>query len=189
MKCIFSESTWYSPIDFEALGGKAKSRYWRRSILYENKPFSVLLSSLGVLPDKSSSPSPPDTAALNVIQSSQAPLTNPVLAFVKAYRLRGDTSGLHSTLHPTVDASILVVAYKALWQHCKTDLETLGLFFKNRRDSDKRSVSDAILDDITASFDALVEANKLPPIFVEATDLSIPPIVLDPIAKKLSENT
>ena len=83
-----------------------------------------------------------------------------------------------------------MVAYKALWQHCKTDLETLGLSFKNRRDSDKRSVSDTILDDTTASFDALDEANKLPPIFVEATDLlSIPPNVLDPIAKKLSAKT
>ena len=129
LKCIFSESTWYSPIDFEALGGKAKSRNWRRSILHENKPLSTLLSTLGVQSDKSSSPSPPSTTSLNVTQSSQTPLTNPLLAFVKAYRLRGDASGLRRTLLPAVDASSLVAAYKALWQHCKTDLETLGLFF------------------------------------------------------------
>ena len=88
------------------------------------------------------------------------------------------------------DSSLLVDAHKSLWQHWKNDLEELGLSFTNRRDSDKRSVSDAILGDIIVAFDALDNASKLPAIFVEATDLlSIPPVVLDPIAKKLSENT
>ena len=85
------------------------------------------------------------------------------------------------------DSSLLVDAHKSLWQHW---LEELGLSFTNRRDSDKCSVSDAILGDIIVAFDALDNASKLPAIFVEATDLlSIPPVVLDPIAKKLSENT
>ena len=54
--------------------------------------------------------------------------------------------------------------------------------FINRRNSDKRSVSDAILGDIIVAFDAL---DNVPATFVEATDfLSIPPVVLDPIAKK-----
>ena len=46
------------------------------------------------------------------------------------------------------------------------------------------------LGDIIFAFDALDNTSKLPVIFVEATDLrSIPPVVLDPTAKKLSENT
>ena len=95
---------------------------------------------------------------------------------------------MRNALLPAVDSSFLVDAYKALWQHCKEDLEELGLTFKSRRDSDKRSISDAILGDIMTAFDALDNACKLLAIFVEATDLlSIPPVVLDPIAKKLSE--
>lgn len=60
-----------------------------------------------------------------------------------------------------VDSSLLVDAHKALWQHCKTDLEELGLTFKSRRDSDKRSVSDAVLGDIIVAFDTLDNASKL----------------------------
>ena len=186
LKCIFSDSKWYSPIEFEILGGKTKSRYWRRSILHENVQLGVFLTSVGIHPDKSS----PTPGSSDAKQSCNLPLSNPVLAFVKAYRLRGDVSGLRNTLLPAVDSSLLVDAHKALWQHCKDDLEELGLTFKSRRDSDKRSVSDAILSDIMTAFDALDNVCKLPAIFLEATDLlSIPPVLLDPIAKKLSENT
>ena len=104
--------------------------------------------------------------------------------------MRGDVSGLRNALLSVADPSLLVDARKSLWQYCKNDLEEIGLSFKNRRDSDKRSVSDAILGDIIVAFDALDNVSKLPAIFVEATDLlAIPPVVLDPIAKKLSDNT
>ena len=186
LKCIFSDSKWHSPIEFEILGGRTKSRNWRRSILHENIQLGVFLTSVGVHPDKSS----PTPGSSDAKQSCNLPLSNPVLVFVKAYRLRGDVSGLRNTLLPAVDSSLLVDAHKALWQHCKDDLEKLGLTFKSRRDSDKRSVSDVILGDIITAFDALDNACKLPAIFVEATDLlSIPPVVLDPIVKKQSENT
>ena len=55
LKCIHSDSIWYSPIDFEILGGKAKSRNWRRSIMHENLQLGIYLSSIGVHPDKPSS--------------------------------------------------------------------------------------------------------------------------------------
>ena len=87
-------------------------------------------------------------------------LTNPLLAFIKACRLRGDVSGLHNALLSVVDSSRLVDAHKSLWQHCKNDLEELGLSFRNRRDSDKHSVSDAILGDIVV-FDTPDSASKL----------------------------
>ena len=50
-----SDSIRYSPIDFEILGGKAKSRNWRRSIMHENLQLGIYLSSIGVHPDKPSS--------------------------------------------------------------------------------------------------------------------------------------
>lgn len=222
-KCIYcnSKSKWVSPIEFESLGGKARSGKWKQSIKTTNnisigtflsKPGSTCLLSPRASPSSqpcgvsqastpsllrrptSSSPlsqSPAtshDAAAFNPPASSK--LTNPLLAFIKAYRLRGDASGLRTAVLSAVDPVRLLDAYKALWQHCKTDLEELGISFKSRRDSDKRSVSEAVLGDIVVAFEVLDNANKLPFIFLEANDLlSIPPVILDPIAKKLSENT
>ena len=197
VKCILSRSKWFTPVEFESLGGKEKSKNWRRSIYHGNSQLGNYLSSRadnarGQSPihssSRSQSPAPVHDGSL--IPPVSSVLTNPILAFIKAYRLRGDVSGLRNALLSVVDSSLLVDAHKSFWQHCKNDLEELGLSFKNRRDSDKRSVSDAILGDIIVAFDALDNASKLPAIFVEATDLlSIPPVVLDPIAKKLSENT
>lgn len=100
LKCILSGSDWYSPIDFEIFRGKTKSRNWRRSILHENVQLGVFLSSIGVHLDKSSSPTPGSSlpsVPLDAKQSCNSPLTNPVLAFIKAYRLQGDVSGLRNT--------------------------------------------------------------------------------------------
>ena len=83
-------SFWYSPIDFEILQGKAKSRNWKRSIMHENLQLGIYLSSIGVHPDK---PSPSLTTG-----SSSAEVTvgchhniivDPALAlnFIKAYGL------------------------------------------------------------------------------------------------------
>ena len=44
-KCILSGSTWYTPSEFEFLGGKAKAKNWKRSIKFNNSPLSVLLDS------------------------------------------------------------------------------------------------------------------------------------------------
>lgn len=197
VKCILSHSKWFTPVEFESLGGKEKSKNWRHSIYHGNTQLGNYLSSLadngrGLSPihssSRSQSPAPIHDGPLTPPVSSS--LINPLLAFIKAYRLRGDVSGLRNALLSVVDSSRLVDAHKSLWQHCKNDLEELGLSFKNRRDSNKRSVSDAILGDIIVAFDTLDNASKLPAIFVEATDLfSIPPVVLDPVAKRLSENT
>ena len=127
----------------------------------------VFLSSVGVYPDKSS-PTPGSSLSSDVKQSCHSQLTNPLLVFVKAYRLRGDVSGLRDALLPVVDSLFLLDAHKAHWQH---DLEDLGLTF----------------GDIIVAFDTLGNAIKLPAIYVEATDLiSIgrPPVALDPVAKK-----
>ena len=44
-KCILSSSNWYTPSQFEFLGGKAKAKTWKRSIRFNNSPLSVLLDS------------------------------------------------------------------------------------------------------------------------------------------------
>ena len=44
-KCILSGSKWYTPSEFESLGGKAKAKNWKRSIRFNNSPLSVLLDS------------------------------------------------------------------------------------------------------------------------------------------------
>ena len=44
-----------------------------------------------------------------------------LLAFVKAYKLRGDVSGLCNALLSVVDSLLLVDAHKSLWQQFKTE--------------------------------------------------------------------
>ena len=165
-------------MEFESLGGKEKSKNWRRSIYHGNSQLGNYLSSRadnarGQSPIHSSSrsQSPAPVRDGSLIPPVSSVLTNPILAFIKVYRLRGDVSSLRNALLSVVYSLLLVDAHKSLWQHWKNDLE-LDLSFKNRRDSDKRSVSDSILGDIIVAFDALVNASKLPAIFVEATNFS-----------------
>ena len=149
MKCILSRSKWFTPVEFEPLGGKDKSKNWRRSIYHGNSQLGNYLSSqadnargLSPIHSSSRSQSPAPVHDRSLIPPVSSVLINPILAFIKAYRLRGDISGLRNALLSVVDSLLLVDAHKSLWQHCKNDLEELGLSFKNRRDSDKRSVSD-----------------------------------------------
>ena len=77
-------------------------------------------------------------------------LVDPVLSFVKAYRLKGD-----------------VVCFKAgLWDFCCTDLESLGLHYHARL-----QFSDILTADILLAFEKLKDKEKLPPIYCEANDL------------------
>ena len=46
MKCILSHSNWFTPVKFESLGGKEKSKNWRRSIYHGNTQLGNYLSSL-----------------------------------------------------------------------------------------------------------------------------------------------
>ena len=117
VKCIFAESTWLSPNELECSGGKAKSKKWRSSIVHNSFPLHIFLPSP---PGKSTSvprgdnPSlsyqtPPSTSVNVSIpsQSVSSIVANPVLAFMKAHHLRGDSSSLKSTLLASFDASSL----------------------------------------------------------------------------------
>ena len=121
---------------------------------------------------------------------SVAGLVNPVLAFIKAFRLRGDREGLVQLVIERFDAGSLVTAKKLLWDKCKLDLEVGGLTFHSRRASEKRSQAVAELDDINEAFELLDSHEKLPAIFCEANDLlNLPPLCLDPVSDQLLENT
>ena len=175
-KCIYyrSKDKWVTPIEFESLGGKAKSCKWKQSIKTNNNvSVDTILSTSGLqaaktskthlttpLSQSESSPlsktlaSSPSQTPLNVLDISAlgsstlspilSSLTNPLLAFIKAYRLRGDVSGLRNVVLSTTDSVRLAEAYKSLWQSCKSDIEELSLSLMNHRDSDKCSMSDAI---------------------------------------------
>ncbi len=117
---------------------------------------------------------------------SASMLINAVLAFTKAFRLRGDSEGLKHAALERFDAGTLASAKKVLWEACQSDLELAGWAFHTRRGSEKRSQSVAELDDITEAFNALDDADKLPDIYCEANDLlKIPPISVDPVSEQL----
>ena len=78
---------------------------------------------------------------------------NALLAFVKAYRLRGDVESLKKFVIDHFSSDDVEAAKKLLWDHCERDLLSAGLLFHSRRDSDKRSSLAASLDDILQAFD------------------------------------
>ena len=182
LKCILCDTVWYSPNEFESLGGKTKSKYWRRSILHENVQLGTFLSSIGIHTDKASSPSPGISGSGLLIDSA--------LAFIKAYRLKGDTLGMKQAVLSTFDSSSLATAHKCLWDKCGDDLKQLGLSYHLRRGSEKRQAADMHFTDITTAFDKLDSVEKLPAIFCEANELiRLPSLAPDPLSAKLEANT
>ncbi len=113
----------------------------------------------------------------------------PILAFVKAFRLKGDASALKHAALGRFSISLLCDAKKRLWEHCADDLAALELPFTPRRSSEKRSQAVADLDDILLAFDKLDDVDKIPEIFCEASELvKLPPIATDPIGELITSN-
>lgn len=47
--CVMKgDNSWCSPNEFENLGGRIKSKYWKRSICYDGKPLLQCLAHLGL---------------------------------------------------------------------------------------------------------------------------------------------
>ena len=106
----------------------------------------------------------------------------PVLAFIKAFRLRGDQNALKQAALSHFNISMLASAKKALWECCMDDLTMLDLPFTQRRSSENRSQAAADLEDILLAFSKLDEVDKILPIYCEALDLvRLPPIASDPL--------
>ena len=133
IKCIYcsTKSKWVSPVKFESLGGKSKSGKWRQSIKTSNNlSIATYLSSLGI--DTSRSQSPARSVSPSLF-SQPSSVTNPVfiisplLAFVKAFRLCGDTSTLKQAVIAHFDTPSLIDAHKHLWNFCGDLLKELGI--------------------------------------------------------------
>lgn len=119
--------------------------------------------------------------------SSSEGLFDPVLAFLKASRLRDDSVSLKQAALGKFSTSLLADAKKKLWDHCQ--LAPHGLPFTSRRSSEKRSQASADLEDILAGFSKLDEDDSIPPIFCEAVELiQLPAIVSDPIGVIVRDN-
>ena len=104
VKCISYDDTWLTPNEFETRGGKSKSKYWKRSIMHNNVPLQSILPSLGI--DKSPSTSQHGNATSS---SNTDCLVDPILAFVKAHRLRGDLDSLKSVLYESFDTTKVIL--------------------------------------------------------------------------------
>ena len=114
---------------------------------------------------------------------------DPVLIFVKAFRLKGDANALKHAALSRFSTSMLLNAKKLLWEHCDEDLHSLALPLTSRRGSEKRSQAAADLEDILLAFTKLDEVDKIPLIFCEASELvQQPPISVDPIGEMISGN-
>ncbi len=111
--------------------------------------------------------------------------SDPVLAFVKAFRLKGDVNALK---HAAFSTLMFSNAKKLLWELCHQELSSLALPLTSRRSTEKRSQAAADLDDLLA-FTKLDEIDEIPEIFCEASQLVLlPPISLDPIGELISGN-
>lgn len=198
IKCINSNSVWYSPNEFEQLGGKARSKNWKKSMLHGSTGAQIgtFLASLSLSAANSSIRSSLASSQSPSIQKSNSscdlatPLVNPLLAFVKAYKLRGDNLGIKQAVLSSFDEVSIASAYRILWDSCKAQLEHLGMQYHQRRTTDKRLASEAIASDIVTACVELDKKQLLPSIYCEAKDLlCIPSLVLDPVSKMLDENS
>ena len=188
-KCIYypSKRKWVSPVEFEGLGGKSKSGKWKQSIKTgSNIAIGSHLSSLGFDTTRPQSPSlsQPSSSAPN-----PSLIVSPLLILVKAFRLRGDVSTLKKAVTACFDSSSLIEAHKLLWDFCCDSLKELGLVYHSRRSTDKHDAFEATLVDILSVIDKLDEADSIPPIFCEASQLiKISSLEPDPVSKRLDTN-
>jgi len=117
-KCILCAGRWYTPVEFEGVGGKGKFKSWRRSIVHDGLPIGdyflscqpndnvTTLSSQSVDTVVDTSPGSPATSSpvqpvsAEGMEATQFPqsIVNAVLAFVKAYHLKGDVCSLKTAV-------------------------------------------------------------------------------------------
>ena len=209
-KCILCAGRWYTPGEFEGVGGKGKFKSWRRSIFHDGLPIgdyflscqpndtvttlstqsvdTVIDTSLGS-PATSSPVQPVSAEGMEATQSPQS-IVNAVLAFVKAYRLKGDVCSLKTAVLDKFDSFLMESAKKDLFSVRKDCLQVSGLVCKQRRSSEKHDQAMADLEDILSAFDARDSSNNLLDVFCEAADLLLlPPICLDPVSEQVAVNT
>ena len=216
-KCVLVGGKWYTPSHVEALAGK-KARKWKQSLLHLGRPLSEfnllpldfqgwqhtpvppVAHIAGPSGSGARSQSQPHIVSTPASTSSTARMVNvstdctsvvdPVLAFIKAFQLRGDTDSLRRVLKDRFSGAHVESAKRLLWDSCSQALDELNLTFHVRRDSENRSQLSANIDDIIATFKALDSKDLIPPMFCEASDLfRLPPLSLDPVAEQVNLNS
>lgn len=145
VKCIWYNDTWSTPNEFKSSGGKEKNRTWKKSLLHNHLTVQSCLTKLGIITSKASTPTPSHSSDNTTEASATQPIqqttpsrhvVNPVLAFIKAYRLKSDRDSLFRLALSRFDLSRLCGALKTLWDHCESDLEELDLSLHQRRSSE-----------------------------------------------------
>ena len=100
-------------------------------------------------------------------------IVDPVLSFIKAFRLKGDNETLRNVIMEHFSTADVEKAKKLLWEACEGRLLGTGLEFHIRRDSDRRSQLSANLDDLLQAFHRL-DSTEVPKFYCEA--LHLPPL-------------
>ena len=201
-KCILAKGSWYSPPEFEVLGGM-KSKKWRYSLLHKGRPLHKFDFSCPNPPSGASVPVtmlPPHTGTSplsstdNTVHSPasthESHLVNPVLSFIKAFRLKSDKDNLKRAACSRFSGAAIDNAKKDFWRFCSDMPTRANMPYQARRDSDNRSQMAADIEDLVRGFDALDASDSIPPIYCEANDLLLlPSLSLDPTAEQVQHNT
>ena len=214
-KCVLVGGKWYTPPEVESLAGK-KAKKWRQSLLHLGRPLSEYnLSPLDAhclqhtpvtpvtpgtrascseqhQPHSASTPASTcrTTTTMVNVGTNCTSVVDPVLAFIKAYRLKGDTDSLRRVVKDHFSSAHVENAKRLLWDSCGQLLEEVNLPFYARRDSENRSQLSANIEDLVAAFDALDSKDMLPEMFCEASDFfRLPPLSLDPVAEQVNLNS
>ena len=183
IKCVLVGSEWVTPAKLETMGGKGSTRNWKRSIVYNKAPISTILFSGGVSQGTSegsqqSMATPPAAASAatpdQISHSASNPkglLCCPILAFIKASRLRKDAATIKKVLIDSFRDVDLSEAMKNLWDFSQIKLASLDYDYHARRVTGKRPANVAVCEDLLLAFDKLDSAASLPPIYCEADQL------------------
>ncbi len=117
-------------------------------------------------------------------------LANPLLAFVKAFRLKGDSRRLSSLLAAKFTVAQLVNALKDLWSYCHADLVRPDFAYRSRRSTDPVQLLNTVFSGLMIAFDKLDLDSCFPVMFCKANNLLLlPTLDLHPVSKQLELNT
>ena len=137
-KCILAKGGWHSLPEFETLGGK-KTKKWRHSLMHQGRPLHEydLTFPKPPTPPQPQLPSGASVHAAslppcftvgslsptsNVLPSPQPHSVNPVLFFMKAFRLRSDKDSLKRVVVDRFSCTAVDSAKKDLWSFCSDKL-------------------------------------------------------------------
>ena len=199
---LLAGSDWVTPARFEAMGGKGSAKNWKRSIIFNKSPIGSILSLSHDSSDATlvcsqslveASPPPVDDSVPASADLTARPaagmICSPVLAVIKAARLRFDAAAIKKLLLDRFLVIDLSGALKLLCDRCQATLADLDFVYHARRDTDKRTAHVAVCDDLLLAFNKLDSADSIPPIYCEAEQLLHIPVLSPQDAAALLKDT